>query len=61
MKCLLRKCNTLFCYNQNTTIYVIHMNRGKSIEEYAMENKSLKNTVDILSRQVAYWKKVIIW
>ncbi|KAJ2956025.1 hypothetical protein NQZ79_g8074 [Umbelopsis isabellina] len=26
---------------------------GKTVEEYAMENKSLKNTVDILSRQAA--------
>lgn len=25
-----------------------------------MENRSLKNTVDILSRQVAYWKKVSV-
>ncbi|KAH8554669.1 hypothetical protein BGW37DRAFT_480606 [Umbelopsis sp. PMI_123] len=30
---------------------------SKTIEEYAMENKQLKNTVDKLSRQVSYWKK----
>jgi hypothetical protein len=36
------------------------MFRGKTIEEYYMENRSLKNTVDILSRQVAYWKKARI-
>ncbi|KAI8582288.1 hypothetical protein K450DRAFT_228256 [Umbelopsis ramanniana AG] len=30
---------------------------SKTIEEYAIENKHLKNTVDKLSRQVSYWKK----
>ncbi|CAO3686527.1 unnamed protein product [Umbelopsis ramanniana] len=31
---------------------------NKTIEEYAIENKQLKSTVDKLSRQVSYWKKV---
>ncbi|KAI9279436.1 hypothetical protein BC943DRAFT_331836 [Umbelopsis sp. AD052] len=30
---------------------------SKTIEEYAIENKHLKDTVDKLSRQVSYWKK----
>ncbi|CAO3686531.1 unnamed protein product [Umbelopsis ramanniana] len=30
---------------------------NKTIEEYAIENKQLKSTVDKLSRQVSYWKK----